>query len=397
MVQVNARLTAVVAAVAVAAVAGGGAFAYQQRPQAGGTAAAPLLAQSSRPTPSLTPSATPSTPAPVPSSIPTATPKPSGTPTPAPSNPVEIPVDLATLTKGRSPAVTYRFGREVRGGGPTIKIPGSQRIESFVRLGDDVLAVVGTDGSTNELLVIGAGHPTRRIPNANTLVADKHGTAAAYTTVQVNADGIVTRGGDLHYLSATGATKTLDLPDDVFALKLVALLNGKVYYRVTDEQAGEVERLYEWTPGTTTPKLIKTVTATLILSEDGRYATSWRNGSTNVCNAVHVVATGKKLWETCKAGLTDFTPDGRVTISRGYAGKTPMVRIAAQDTKTGKVIHAWTGFFANALAEDDKHVLISTEGATGGSLVRCVIATGDCEFAVPLSNAELRLDPGMTP
>ncbi|WP_026163103.1 hypothetical protein [Kribbella catacumbae] len=399
VVQKNARLAAVVAAVAVAAVAGGGAFAHQQRPQAGGTAAAPLQVQSSRPTPSLTPSAVPSTPAPPSSSTPAATPKPPGTPptTPAPSNPVEIPVDLAALAKGRNPAVTYRSDREVRGGGPTIKIPGSQRIERFARLGDDVLAVVGTDGSTTDLLVIGAGHPTRRVPNADTLVTNKQGTAAAYTTVRLNAEGMVTRGGALHHLSATGATKTLDFPDDTFALKVVALVDGKVYYRSIDEQAGDVDRLYEWTPGTTTPKLVKTVTESRILSEDGRYSTSWRNASAGVCNAVHVVATGKKLWETCKGDLTDFTPDSRVTISRGYAGKTPMVRIAAQDTKTGKLIHAWTGFFANAVAEDDQHVLISTEGATGGSLVRCVIATGDCEFAVPLSNAELRLDPGMTP
>lgn len=398
MVQKNARLAVVVAAVAVSAVAGGGAFAYQQRPQAGGATAAPLPTQSTRPTPSSTPSALPSTPAP--SAVPTATPKPSGTPStpaPAPSNPVEIPVDLASLGKGRSPAVIYRSGREVRGGGPTIKVPGSQRIERFARLGDDVLAVVGTDGATTDLLVIGAGHSTKRIPNVDTIVTDKGGTAAAYTTHQLNAEGMVTKGGDVHHLSATGAIKTLDLPDDVFALRVVALLNGKIYYRFTDEQAGDIERVYEWIPGAKTPKLVKTVTATLILSQDGRYATSWRNGPTNVCNAVHVVATGKKLWETCKAGLTDFTPDGSVTIGRGYAGDTPMVRITAQDTKTGKVIHAWTGFFANAVAEDDKHVLISTEGATGGSLVRCVIATGDCEFAVPLSNAELRLDPGMTP
>lgn len=394
MVQKNARYAAVVAAVAVAAVAGGGAFAYQQRPQAGGTAAAPLQAQSSRPTPSVTPSALPSTPAP--SLIPIATPKPSGTPrtTPTPSNPVEIPVDLATLAKGRNPEVTYRSGREVRGGGPAIKIPGSQRIEKFARLGEDVLAVVGTDGVTKELLVIGAGHPTRRVPNVNMLVTDQRGTAAAYTTVRLTADGMVTRGGNLHHLSATGATKTLYLPDNTRALRVVALLDGKVYYQSTD--TGDVQRLYEWTPGTTTPKLVKTVTAATMLSEDGRYATSWPIASGSVCNIVHVVATGKKLWETCKSVLTDFTPDGRVTIGRGYAGRTPMVRITAQDTKTGKLIHAWTGFFADAVAEDDQHVLISTEGATGGSLVRCVIATGNCEFAVPLSNAELQLDPGMT-
>ncbi|MEU4390364.1 hypothetical protein [Kribbella sp. NPDC023855] len=388
MERKNGRLVALVSSVAVAAVVIGGVLAYRQAPDEGGSAAAPLPGQATPKAPVKTPIGTPS-------ATPSLIPSPSTPPVTA--KPVEIEVDLTSLAKGRGTDLVHLVGREVRGGGPTVKIPGSQRIERFARLGDDVLAVVGTDGATTDLLVVGAGHATRRIPKVDTLVTDQRGTAAAYTTLQVNAEGIVTRGGDLHHLSATGVTKTLDLPEDVFALKVVALLNDKVYYRVTDEQAGDVERLYEWTPGATAPKLVKTVTAALLLSGDARYAVSWRNGSVSVCNAVHVVATGKKLWETCKAGLTAFTPDTRVTVSRGHVGDTPIVRVAAQDTRTGKLLRAWKGFFANAVAEDDQHVLISTEGATGGSLVRCAVATGDCEFAVPLGNAELRLDPGMTP
>lgn len=393
MRKLNGRLIALVASIAVAAVAIGGVLAYRQAPDAGGSEAAPLPGQPTPRASSKTPVVTPS---PTPSSPPPSTPS-----TPSPpkvsTNPVEIEVDLTRLAKGRGTDLTHLAGREVRGGGPTVKIPGSQRIERFTRLGDDVLAVVGTDGATTDLLVIGAGHATRRIPKVDTVVTDQGGTEAAYTSLQVNAEGMVTKGGDLHHLSATGVTETLDLPDDVFALKVVAVLNGKVYYRVTDEQAGDIERLYEWTPGTTKPKLVKTVTAILLLSGDGRYGISWRNGPATVCNAVHVVATGKKLWETCKADLTDFTADTRVTVSRGHLDDSPIVRVAAQDTRTGKLLRAWTGFFANAVAEDDQHVLISTEGATGGSLVRCAISTGDCEFAVPLGNAELRLDPGMTP
>lgn len=388
----NVQPTVVVAAIAVAAVVIGGVLAYRQGPDSGGPAAAALPGQTaSTPGTTLlkTPSLTPSSPPPTP-----------GTPSAVPStgrNPVEIPVDLTSLATGRTTNAIHLAGREVRGGGPALKIPGSQQIGDFARLGDDVLAIVRTDGASDELLTVGAGHPTRHTPNVATLAADKQGTAAAYSTVVVNSDGVVTRGGSVHYLSAGGTAKTLVLPDDTFALRVVALLNGKVYYRSTDEQAGDTERLYEWTPGAPPPKLVKTVTATTVLSADGRYAASRRNASGGSCTTVQVVATGKNLWKTCKADLMDFTPGGGITLGRGYVGNTPMVRITAQDTATGKLIHAWTGFFANVAAEDDQHLLISTEGATGASLVRCEITTGACEYAVAPGSVELRLDPGMTP
>jgi hypothetical protein len=287
-------------------------------------------------------------------------------------------------------------GREVRGGGPTVKIPGRQQIGEFVRLGDDVVAMVRSDNGQDELLIVGAGHPTRHVPNVTTLAADAQGTAAAYSTSVVTPDGIVTKGGSVHYLSAGGTTKTLALPSNTFALRVIAVLGGKVYYRSTDERGADgIERLYAWAPGST-PKLVTSGPATTALSRDGRYATSWRNGSTSTCHAVRVVATSKQLWETCKADLVDLTPDGRVTVGRGYAGNTPLIRITAQDTKTGKLLRAWTGFFANVVAEDNKHVLISTDGATGASLVRCAISTGTCQYAVPPGGAEVRLDPRMT-
>ncbi|WP_328332892.1 hypothetical protein OHA70_15155 [Kribbella sp. NBC_00382] len=396
----NGPLVAVVASVAVAAVVIGSAIAYWQGPESKASGATPLPGLSSTPsetpivTPSRTPSITPSTP---PSTA--GTPGTPGTPAKPPStgNPVEIPVELTSLATGRSTDAIHLAGREVRGGGPAIKIPGSQRIGDFARLGADLLATVGTDGVNDELLIIGAGHPIRKVPNVDTLVADRQGTAAAYSTLVVNSDGIRTRGGAVHYLPAGGTTKTLPLPADTFALRVVALLDGKVYYRSTDEQAGDIERLYEWTPGTATPRLVKAVTATTMLSADGRYAASRRNTTTGTCTTVQTVATGKDLWKACKTDLMDFTPGGGVTLGRGYVGDTPMVRITAQDTRTGKLIHAWTGFFANVAAEDDEHLLISTEGVTGASLVRCEITTGACEYAVAPGDAALRLDPGMTP
>ena len=387
MEQKNGRLIALVASIAVAAVATGGVLAYRQAPDAGsGSEAAPLPGQPTPRAPSKTPVVTPS-----------PTPSPPSTPSPpkVTTIPVEIEVDLTSLAKGRGTDLTHLAGREVRGGGPTVKIPGSQRIGTFVRVGDDVLATVRTDGSTDELLTVGAGHPTRRTPNVASLVGNEQGTAAAYSTNRVTPDGIVTKGGSVNYVAADGTRKTLPLPDDTFALGVVAVLDGKVYYRLTDERAGEIERLYEWIPATSTPKLVKTVTAATVLSRDGRYVASRRNASGGICTAVHVVATGKKLWQTCKAGLTDFTPDSGVTVGRGYAGNTPIIRITAQDTRTGKLIHAWTGFFADAIAEDDQHILISTEGATGASLVRCTITTGACEYAVPPGDTEVRFNPRM--
>ncbi|WP_433014565.1 hypothetical protein [Kribbella sp. CA-294648] len=394
MERKNGRLVALVSSVAVAAVVTGGVLAYRQAPNdGGGSSAAPLPGQptpkASVKTPSRTPVLTPSA---TPSSTPTLT---SPSTPPVTAHPVEIEVDLAGLATGPGTDVTHLAGREVRGGGPTVKIPGSQRIVEFARLGNGVVAMVRTDGGGDELLVTGTGQPTRRIPHVSTLAADETGTAAAYSTTVVNPDGVVTRGGSVHYLSAGGTAKTLALPGDTFALRVVAVLDGKVYYKSTDEHA-DVERLYEWSPATTTPKLVKAITATAVLSRDGRYATSHRNGPSSVCHAVRVVATGKKLWETCKADLLDFTPDSGVTIGRGYAGGTAMIRITAQDTKTGKLLHAWTGFFENVVAEDNQHVLISTAGATGAAFIRCAVSTGACEYAVPPGDAELRLDSRMT-
>lgn len=389
MERKNGRLVALVSSVAVAAVVIGGVLAYRQAPnEGGGSAAAPLPGQ---PTPKASVKTPARTPVVTPSSTPPSTP--SSTPPPT-AHPVEIEVDLATLATGRGTDVTHVAGREVRGGGPTVKIPGSQRIVEFARLGNGVLALVRTATGSDELLIVGKEQPTRRIPNVTTLAADERGTAAAYSTSAVTPDGIVSGGGSVHYLSASGTTKTVAFPAGSSTPKVVAVLGGKVYYRSMDDQA-EFGRLFAWTPGTT-PKLVNPMTGPTALSRDGRYASSFGNGSNNVCNGVHLVATGKKLWETCKADLTDFTPDGRVTVSSGYAGNTPLVRIAAQDTRTGKLIHAWTGFFVRAIAEDDQHLLISTGGATGASLVRCKITTGACDYAVPPSDTELRLDPRTT-
>lgn len=404
-IQRNARLTAITAAVAVAAVAVGGAVAYRQVPRnvAADNSAAPLTTPSTTPTSTPTPTPTAPTPIPAPTRTPSLQPTPStppptaaakpSTPKPPPANQVEIPIDLAALTTGRSPKVAYRIGREVRGGGhPATKIPTSEQLVDFARLGKDLFVIVRTDG-VDILLTVSPGQKTKRTPSVETLVTNAAGTAAAYVRKNAGTDGIPTLGGTVYYVTAAGTAKQLELPANALGPKVLGLIDGKVYFESTDGHPDNPDLLYRWDPGSGKVEQVKNIESAVALSADGRFATALiatANGDLN-CTTVHQVATGKKLWQDCKANLTGFTPDGAVTIGWDYIGNTPMMMITARSTNTGKLIHSWTGFLSTATAEDNEHILITTEGGAGGSLVRCAISTGACEYAVAPTGPEVRV------
>ncbi|TCN39086.1 hypothetical protein EV644_10755 [Kribbella orskensis] len=383
MRQKNGRLIVLVAAVAVAAVALGGVFAYRQGPSGNGSAAAPLSAPTSPATP--TPSRTP-TPSVTPSTTPSA-------PQTTSTGPTKIKLNLAKLPKGRAPQIPYLVGREVRGGaGDPTKIPGSGNIHAIARLGSRVLAVV-SKGSGTELVKIDYG-TVERVPDVTDLVSTDDQTAVAYAATRTTEGGGALEGG-IVYAETTESVKSLKLPNS-WHVSPLAYLSGKVYFRASATETGSNWKLYEWTPGAAKATEITTVKSPTALSDDGRVAASiGLLNDSGTCSDVTVVATGKKLWRTCDNLLSAFTPDGATAIGRpsyldGYCDTT----VSALDAITGRLVREWSGCFHQSEAEDDQHFLIIADASDGGgedgygrrAIIRCDISTGACELATPLSS-----------
>ena len=380
----NGRLVVLVAAVAVAAVVIGGVLAYSRGPRDEQATAAPLA----RPTPTPAVSKTPST---TPASTPTATP--SG---PAYTGRAEVTLKLSKLPKGRVPQIPYLVGREVRGGaGTDVKIPGTQQVFEFARLGERVLAVV-IKGNSTELMKIGIAGDVERVPDVATVVTTEDETAAAYSAQLRRSDGANLRGGIVYAeTGADGQVHKLDLPK-AWEVQVLAYAAGKVWFRASDKQDAAAWSLYTWIPGETTPTLIKTVASPTALSPDATIAASRKvSGDYGTCSTVNEVATGKQLWRTCEYGVRGFTQDGNVAIGGpayedGYGpGET-----AALDAKTGNLLRKWNGAtFLWTVVEDDQHFLMVVDDGpeTPRGVIRCTIPTGSCEQALPLTKTEVML------
>jgi len=377
----NGRLVALVASTAVAAIVIGAAVAYRQGPQAAQADAAPLSGSPSpTPKPTLTPSATPVT-----------TPKPPSSAPVTSSGPTTITLNVAKLPKGRAPQMPYLIDRTVLGGaGYDTKIPGSGGVVSIGRLDSTVLAVVLTDDGT-ELVKLGPGDDVRHTPNVSSLVTAPDQSVAAYAAAGISSLGRATKGGTL-YAENFGSVKSLKLPD-VWNLQVLSYVGGKVYYRAGASESGGW-KLYTWTPGATTPDLVKTVTSPTAVSDDGRLAASAQlindGGS---CSSVVEVASGKQLFRTCENMISDFTPDGSVAVGEpDYGEGYCSLKQTALDAHTGKVIREWKGCFHRTVAEDDQHFLFVAVASGGGgdpgtksAIIRCAIDTADCELATTIT------------
>ncbi|MEI8408072.1 MULTISPECIES: hypothetical protein [unclassified Kribbella] len=389
MRRTNRRLIILVAAVAVAAVAIGGAFAYRQGPEKAQADAAPLSGTSS-----TTPSTTPT-----PSKTPTtAKPTPTPTPTRAPATstgPVKVTVDINKLAQGREPAIPYLVGREVRGGaGSPLKIPGTGGIIAIGRLETDVLAAVTKGDSGTELLRVSSTGEVRRTPDVSSLVTKTDQSAAAYAAARPSWLGAQEQGGVVYAedLGEDGFLKSLKLPD-AWNLQVLAYVDDKVYYRADNDDTG-AWKLYSWVPGAAKPTLVKTVTSPSAVSRDGRVASSVNlindGGS---CSSIVEVASGTQFSRTCDYWITGFTPDTRTAVGGpaygdGYCNQVQ----AAVDSRTGKLVREWNGCFHRIAAEDDQHVLIVAVGKGQGeetgverAIIRCNLATGGCELATPIT------------
>ncbi|WP_433014562.1 hypothetical protein [Kribbella sp. CA-294648] len=397
MKQQNGRLVALVASVAVAAVAIGGVLAYQQNPQQGDTAAAPLPVQTPPATPTPTP---PKTPTPTPAATPSSRPTPSSVPSKAPSStpppitgPTTITLNAAKLPKGREPQLPYVFGREVRGGsGPVRKVPGTDPIYEVGRLDNSVLVVISKAGKS-ELLKLSDGSP-RRTAGVSSLVTTVDQSAAAYAAVNSDALGNETRGG-IVYSETGGSVKSLKVPNG-YRIRVLAYAAGKVYFRSGD--GPDAWKLYAWTPGAAKADVEKVVSPTAV-SHDGRIAASAHLiNDAGSCSTILEIATGKQLWRTCENQVVGFTPDGATAIGGpAYGDGFCSVEQAALAAGSGRLLREWKGCFLDITAEDDQHFLMvavfdsrQDENARR-AIVRCNFITGACELATAARIGDLVL------
>ncbi|MFF0338527.1 hypothetical protein [Kribbella sp. NPDC004875] len=378
----NGRLVAVVAAVAVAAIAGGGALASRQGPEIAKAADAGPLTSSPSPAAS-TPPATSSAPKPTPTT-------PSKT---TPSGPAKTKIDLQKLATGRAPQVTYLSGRTIRGGaGNDVTIPGNEEIQQVARLGSSSLAVVTKGNGTEMLTVDNDGKVTRRTPGVTQIVTTDDDLAAAYVGTRLKDTGEEMAGATLYAEQdkGQGGVRQVSVPD-VWNASLLGYFNGKVYLSASTKQDAPTY-LYEWTPGESRATQLKSVPKPMAVSSVGTAGSLTTLADQNSCSSLLTMPAGKRLWRTCDNLITGFTPDGSTVIAGpkyqdGYGDGIA----AALDAKTGTLLQEWSGVFRQTIAEDDQHLLLLADDgeATPASIVRCTISTGACELATPLAKGAL--------
>ncbi|WP_427886312.1 hypothetical protein ACQHIV_27070 [Kribbella sp. GL6] len=380
----NGGLAALVAAVAVAAVTGGGALAYRQGPQPSTDAAAVPLSTS----PSATPPATP---------ISTPVSRPVSTPSATTSTPASLPktkIDLKKLTPGRAPQVAYLTGRTIRGGaGNDVTIPGTMDIQQVARLGITSLAVV-TKGFGNEMLTFSDdGKLIRHTPDVTQIFTTADGTAAAYLGSKLKSTGEQTAGVTVYSEDAkTQNVQKVQVPG-VWNAMLRGYTNGKVYFDASTTIDGTTT-LFEWTPGDSKATQLKAIPSAMAVSSVDTAGSITTQANQNSCSSLLTVPTGTRLWRTCDYIIAGFTPNAATVIAGPkYEDGYGQGIAAALDAKNGNLIHEWSGVFRQAVPEDDQHLLLLADNGEGtpAAIVRCTIASGACELATPLAKGELQI------
>ncbi|MFD3405214.1 hypothetical protein ACFWUU_31300 [Kribbella sp. NPDC058693] len=377
----NGRLVALVAAVAVAAIAGGGALAYRQGPETAAAEAAPL---------STSPSPVTSKPV---TSKPTPSTSPTPTSTPSSTGPLKTKIVLAKLPTGRAPQIAYLTGRTIRGGaGGDIKVPGTAEIQEVARLGSSGLAVV-TKGYGTEMLTIDTdGKVIARTPDITQIVTTDDGNGAAYVGSRLMDTGEETGVTTFYAEQAQGQTEVqkVTMPN-IWNAALLGYLNGKVYFDASKTQDG-TSTLYEWTPAQSKVITIDAVPSAMAVSSIGTAGSLTTLADQNSCSSLLTVPAGKRLWRTCDYQIVGFTPDGATAIAGpiyqdGYGNGIA----AVLDAKKGTLLHEWSGVFRQWVPEDDEHLLLlaDTGQETAASIIRCTVSTGACELATPLAKGAL--------
>jgi hypothetical protein len=382
----NGPLAMGVAAVAVLAVIGGGAFAARRGPATSTSAAAQPLTASATPTPSpprTTPSAKP------PSTTPSRQ-TPSGPTIPT------VKVDLAKLPAGRAPQVAYVTGRMVKGGlGEDVTVPGKQEILRAVRYDGDAMVILEVGLGGSELVRVDKyqGILPERVSDVASLVTSVNEDAVAYGTSRSNADHTRRKGNAVYWRNAFVDNK-LDRPND-WASTVLAVVGETVYFAASTDRDLPTSTLNAWHTQTGKVDLLKSFKTPAGVDFQGTNGVDQLEGAEQTfCSAVRALADGKQLWRTCEYSLNGFTPDGQTIFATpDFRSGGSDASTTAIDSRSGTVRRQWTGVeFLTATAEDDDHLLmvVDTGENTASAIIRCSIGSGACELATTAARTPRR-------
>jgi len=357
----NRPLVIAVAAVAVAAVAGGGMLAAARGPESqAGAAAAPL---------SQTPSSKP---------------------------PLTVKIDATKLATGRDPQVVYVRGRTVMGGvGNPVKVPGTRDITAVTRLWDETWTLQ-VDTAVRSTLVVqdSQGKVLRQVKDIDSLAGSADGQAVGYAA---GGDSDGTQGATVYYELPGRPAVTLTQPK-AYGLQVLSVTGRTVFFR-SATTAGGTETLSRWDVDQKTAVPISRVTSPQAVTVDATLTSSLPVFTdSGVCSAVTELATGLQRWKTCENRLDTFSPGNAFVLALppNTGGPFGVDTVSALNAKTGTVIRNWTApTIVRQLAEDDDHVLLEwyadVDARSRSAVVRCTVSTGQCELATPLSTEHLLL------
>jgi hypothetical protein len=302
--------------------------------------------------------------------------------------------------------VSYLAGRVLRGGGgPTVTIPGKQRVAQAVRFGSDILVILELEPGHTELARMGgfgSGFAPQRIADVKSLVTTLDGTRVAYATARWDRGSL--QGNAVYWESDVTDRRVLHRPSD-WATRVLGVVGDTVYFESDTDQNGTTSTLNEWQSKTGKVTRIKVEGSPRGVNHAGTVVVDDAGGSAqNFCSTVVDIDSLEQQWKTCDYLPRGFTPGDGIVIGTPdltAGGGDPL--IAAIDAHSGKLVRQWTGArFVHAVAEDDKHLLITAyEGtgagplgeppATDSAIIRCAIDTGGCELATkPARTPEAR-------
>jgi len=365
-------LVAVVAAIAVAAVAGGGLLAAARGPRSqAGAADAPLAVTATAGGPQATSTGT---------------------------LPTTVPLDATKLRAGRAPQLTYVRGRTVFGTtGTPVKVPGTPDIAAAARLWDTTLTVQVKSATSSELVIQDyTGKVVKQVPKVDSLVTSADDRYAAYASGGQYAVG--TAGGSVYLQQPDPRTvAVLHRPKD-YNLHVLAVVGKTVYFH-SGPGPDAPSNLYRWDVDKKSIRQVDKVVTPVAVAADASLAAGLPVFTdSGLCSVVTELASGLQRWRTCQYRLDRFSGGSAFVVGLPPGTGEPYGerRTSVLDSKTGKLLRTWTApSLRAAVAEDDDHLLLlwndQPEPQSHSAVVRCTVSTGACELATPLSSEPLLL------
>lgn len=315
-----------------------------------------------------------------------------------PTGPARVELDLQTLSAGDEPAIPYLDGRTIVGERFEIDVPGQAPIVGIAPVDDGVYVASGAGSDGWPVTRYSRDGDVEALGSVlNGPVASTDGRWVAYITGDTdefgNADGPATL---VLVDDDTGEQSSVMLPAaaDAYEVTIHAVSDGTVYFTPSDRHTGRSMSLQSWSTGDSEPEPMPGNFDATAISPDGSIVAGLiKITDAGSCSAVVERTTGAELWRTCDYLVKGFTPDGAYVwaIPSNSEGYGP-VAVAIIDAATGELVrhydpaapvkHPTT--FADAVFEDDEHLLILAEQDGGTALIRCEVLTGECRTAEPL-------------